>query len=327
MNEAATTRDIAALTTLANGIIPSTIATMRSLCLVLMIVNPAAAQTPNANAVIRAKAGGSEIVVITTERLAGAIHSLRWNGKEFIDSADHGRQLQSACAFQLGGGRFNAETYNPTEAGSRKDGAGPASASRLLHLSAKDNILETKIRMAFWLAPGEKSRSDPARNTQVLSDHIVSKRVVIGVKDLPNVLDYSVTFRVPEGEKANLGQFEALTGYMPEEFQVFHRLDPTTGKLLPLDDGPGEQPMPVILATADGKFAMGILSIRPKGFGPPGYGRWRFKRERVVKWNTVFRLRDPDAIASGDYAFRNFVPIGTLEDVRSSLTRLVEMFR
>ena len=295
--------------------------------ILILLTGPTAAQAPNPNSVIRANVGPSEIVVTTTERLAGAIHSVRWNGKEFINSADHGRQLQSACAFQLGSGRFNAETYNPTEAGSRKDGAGPKSTSRLLQLSAKDNILETKIQMAFWLVPGEKSRGDPARNTRILSDHVISKRVVIGVKDLPNVLDYTATFHVPQGEKANLGQFEALTAYMPEEFRVFHRLDLTTGKLLPLDDGPGEQPMPVILATADGQFAMGILSIQPKGFGRPSYGRWRFKTERVVKWNTAFRLHDPDSIAARDYPFRSFVPIGTLEDVRSSLTRLAEMFR
>jgi hypothetical protein len=26
----------------------------------------------------------------------------RWRGREFIDSTDHGRQLQSACRFDLG---------------------------------------------------------------------------------------------------------------------------------------------------------------------------------------------------------------------------------
>ena len=271
------------------------------------------------DAMIRAKVGASEIVVTTTTRLAGAIHSLTWNSKEFIDSADHGRQLQSASSFHLGSGKFNAETYNPTEAGSRKDGAGPKSTSKLLEFHAKGNQLRSKSQMAFWLAPGEKSAGDLARNDRVLSDHLLAKRVIIGVKDLPNVLDYQGTFTVPKGEKANLGQFEVLTGYMPEEFRSFWRLDPATGKLLPLDDGPGEQPMPVVLATADGKYAMGIVSVTPPGFGPPGYGRWRFVRERVVKWNTVFRTRNASAIATGDYTFQNYVAIGTLEDVRTSL--------
>src|SRR5438128_869037 len=51
------------------------------------------------NTFIRASAGRSEIVITTTKRLAGAIHSLTWDGKEFINSTDHGRQLQSACSF------------------------------------------------------------------------------------------------------------------------------------------------------------------------------------------------------------------------------------
>ncbi|MFX7820800.1 hypothetical protein ABTK26_21005, partial [Acinetobacter baumannii] len=76
------------------------------------------------------------------------IHSLTWNGKEFIDSADHGRQLQSAINLDCGKA-IRAETFNPTEAGSRRDGAGPTSSSRLLKLSAKGNTLETLSRMAF----------------------------------------------------------------------------------------------------------------------------------------------------------------------------------
>src|SRR5579872_3822919 len=76
---------------------------------------------------IRGRAGASDIVITTTERLAGAIHSLTWNGKEFIDSFDHGRQLQSAANFDCDGAFF-PETFNPTEAGSRADGTGQSSS-------------------------------------------------------------------------------------------------------------------------------------------------------------------------------------------------------
>ncbi|MFM8826109.1 MAG: hypothetical protein ACKOFT_03410, partial [Actinomycetota bacterium] len=78
------------------------------------------------DAVIRGAAGGSEIVITTTSRLAGAIHSLTWNGREFIDSLDHGRQLQSASNLDVDG-RFHNETFNPTEAGAERDMDGPTS--------------------------------------------------------------------------------------------------------------------------------------------------------------------------------------------------------
>ncbi|HEY4259325.1 MAG TPA: hypothetical protein VGM98_04160, partial [Schlesneria sp.] len=90
---------------------------------------------PSGDAQIRSPYGGSEIAITTTTRLAGAIHSLTWKGQEFINSVDHGRQLQSASNFDAGS-TFTPETFNPTEAGSVDDGAGPKSSSRLLHLIA-----------------------------------------------------------------------------------------------------------------------------------------------------------------------------------------------
>ena len=65
------------------------------------------------HAVIRAPAHGSEIVITTTPRLAGAIHSLTWNGKEFIDSFDHGRQMQSAAVSEVSAMRSRFRTTPP----------------------------------------------------------------------------------------------------------------------------------------------------------------------------------------------------------------------
>ena len=75
--------------------------------------------------------------------------------------------------------------------------------------------------MAFWLAPGEKSDGQLARNDKVLSDYLIAKRVHIGHKDLPHAIDYQVTFTIPDGEKPSSAQFEALTGYIPAEFDHF----------------------------------------------------------------------------------------------------------
>ena len=119
---------------------------------------------------IRTKAGTSEIVVTTTSRLAGAVHSLTWNGVEFIDSTDHGRQLQSACAFDCGKKPFWAEAYNPTEAGSRKDHVGNTSSSRLIALSKTATTLTTKTQMAFWLNPGEVSKDAAKKALEELDE-------------------------------------------------------------------------------------------------------------------------------------------------------------
>lgn len=280
------------------------------------------AQAVSGNARIKEKFGPSEIVITTTNRLAGAIDSLTWNGREFIDSVDHGRQLQSACSFDFARpGEFWAEAYNPTEAGSRADSAGPTSTSQLLKLKAAGNVLETTTRMAFWLAPGEDSSGRPALNQGRLSNHLLTKRVEIGYKNHPNIIQYKVTFHIPAGERHNLAQLEALTGYMPAEFSRFWKFDSKAGEFQSLDDGPGEQKWPVVLSTADQKYAMGVISPdQPsRGFENAGYGRFRFIPEKVVKWNCVFRERNPNGIAAGDRTFQMFVVVGTLDDVRAGM--------
>lgn len=277
---------------------------------------------PGADAQIRARAGRSEAVITTTSRLAGAIDSFKWDGREFINSTDHGRQLQSACSFD-NTKTANAETFNPTEAGSRRDHIGPRSTSRLLSLSVGPtaNRLTSRTQMAFWLAPGERSEGQLARNTNTLSDYLLAKDVRIGCGRWLQALDYRVTFTVPAGARHTYAQFEALTGYMPPEFSVFWQFNLTTGKLEPLTDGPGEIPRPVVLATQDGRHAMGIFAPpQPQpGTTLPGYGRWRFGPDRVVKWNCVFRVRDAGGLRTGDFSYRMLVPFGSVAEVEAML--------
>lgn len=301
-----------------------------AVALALLAVAPALAQSlPAGDAVIRAKAGPSDIALTTTRRVAGAVHSLTWFGKEFIDSSDHGRQLQSASAFDAGGRPFWAEAFNPTEAGSRRDGAGPRSTSQLLYLKATPTELMTVSRPAFWLNPGDKSDKFPARNTQAVSDHLLSKHIVLGARGLPHAISYKVQYTVPPGEAHTVAQFEALTGYMPAEFGRFETFDPKSGRLAPLSDGPGEQALPVVFSTADGVHAMGVWSPdQPsRGHETAGYGRFRFASEKVVKWNCVFRARGTPRITAGTYAFQMYCAVGSRQNVQDTLAALVALGR
>lgn len=311
------------------GITPRTVVLRLAALCSLAAAGPLAApcrgqETVAGDAVIRGPAGGSEIVITTTSRLAGAIHSLTWNGREFIDSHDHGRQLQSAVNLDLEGA-FHVETFNPTEAGSRADGAGPTSTSRLLWLSAAGRDLVTINRMAFWLRPGEKSGGNPAVNTTPLSNHLVQKEVRIGAGGFDNAIRYAVTFTVPADERHRRGTFEALTAYLPPDFRTFHGLR-DDGGLEPLTDGPGEQPLPVIISTADGGHALGCWSPdRARTTGqPPGYGRWWFAPDRVAKWNCVFREQAaaPATLEPGTYRYLMWVAVGTRGQVAATLAAL-----
>lgn len=275
---------------------------------------------PKGDSQIHSQAGQSTITLTTTARMAGAITSLTWDGCEFIDATDHGRELQSACSFD-NSATAPAETYNPTEAGSRLDGSGPSSTSRLLELTAAGNHLHSRTQMAFWLAPGERSGGQLARNTSRLSNYLLTKDVRIGLGRWTQALNYQVTFTLPESPRHTSAQFEALTGYLPRYFSRFWQFNPRTRKLQTLTDGPGEIPFPVVLATANGEHAIGIYAPPPPqpDTAGPSYGRWNFRKARVVKWNCVFRVTHPHHLHPGNYSYRLLVPIGTLSEVEAML--------
>lgn len=286
-----------------------------------LAVAPLGAQVAG-DAELRAEVLGRPLVLRTTSRTAGAIDSVRWGGFEYIDTLDHGRQLQSALNADVDG-VFHPEGYNPTEAGSRRDHTGPASSSRLEFLQVADGELQTRSRMAYWLAPGERSSGKPAQNQAILSEHGLAKRVRVGWRDVPNVLDYRVAFRVPGDRPHRLLQFEVLTGYMPASFSTPLEFHAREGRLLPMRPRTGEGPLPVVLSTPDGAHAMGVVAAeRPPGMRGPGYGAFDFRAERVVKWNCVFRLRSDQPIPPAEHAFRVLVVLGPRSECERALVRI-----
>lgn len=290
----------------------------------LLLVWPLAA-APRPDLSISAKANGSILTLRTSARMAGAIDSITWRGKEFINAYDHGRELQSASSFDGYG-----ECLNPTEAGSNKDGPGPDSSSLLLQSKTRGRTLETTIEMAFWWLPGAPyprgcgAHKDfrQAKNETVRSRDRLVKRVTLGSD---GVISYDVMFVTAEDHQS--ATFEAVTAYMPPEFSDFLAYDPATRIVVPLTDGPGEQKLPVILATPDHNFAMGVFSpaLPQKAFPNIGYGRFRFLNNpkianwNTVKWNAVFREAP---VPRGQYHYHCDVIVGTVDDVRRALDRL-----
>ena len=295
-----------------------------ALILLITATTASAQPQPSGDAVIRAPFAKSEIVIRTSTRVAGAIDSLQWNGKEFIDAWDHGRELQTAWNGNAGTDPADTETFNPTEGGSRDDDRGPKSSSKLLKIRASKNRLDTLSQPAFWLQPGEKSEGRLARNKSILSADRLRKHVVIGCKGLPNAIDYQVTATLASEDHNTRCVMEALTGYMPPEFDHFWSFDPATGAIKPLDSGPAAQSQPLIFSTADGNYAMGAYSsgpAKPRDGEGPTYGRWSFKDARVVKWNCVYQLKNPKGL-EGDFHYQIYVAVGTLDDVQKTLATL-----
>ena len=275
---------------------------------------------------IQAVALGRPLVIRTTARLAGAIGSLTWNGKEFINQDDHGRELQSASSFDGFG-----ECFNPTEAGSSADGTGPTSSSRLLQISATQNQLSTSTQMAFWTRPdqsypngcGGNPKVKVAQNRTVLSNHTLFKNVKIGFMGISNVIEHEITFRVPEHHQS--ASIEALTGYLGKEFRNFLTYDPLAGTITRASTGPAEDPRLTIFSTIDNQYAMGVFAANSLQADDTKvvYARYSFLSHNTMKWSAVFRRGDTPP---KDYSYRVYVVVGSVTQVAQGLSALYRSF-
>lgn len=294
----------------------------------LILLTGIFAPMPASDLLISGPVHGATLTIRASARTAGAVDSLTWQGREFINSYDHGRELQSAGSFDGYG-----ECLNPTEAGSEKDGTGAAATSRLVTSKVSAQSLETTVEMAFWLAPGALyprgcgSHADfrQAKNESARSRDLLVKRVEIGVPGVPDAISYDVTFETAEDHETAV--FEALTAYLTPEFSDFFTWNPASGLLAALSDGPGEQPLPVIFSTPDRNFAIGVYvpDLPRAARSAAGYGRWRFNGNpqiagwNTVKWNAVFREKPAPR---GRYRYRCYVAVGALEDVQRTFGQL-----
>jgi hypothetical protein len=224
---------------------------------------------------------GADIKICASQKHAGAIYSLVWNGHEFINHTDFGRELQSAVTYDGLG-----EAYNPTEAGARRDW--DTSTSQLLHADTS-GALSTETRMAYW---------DPLP-TATLSNDILQKRVLIR----PDHIEYMTTFNV--SAPYSQAQFEAVTGYLGAEFSSQYVLG-ADGTLAPRTQLVNERPL--ILATPDGNYAMGAYSQ-----GAANYG---YSFTDTNKWSLVFWASNIERAA---YRFVTKIFVGTLMQVVATM--------
>jgi hypothetical protein len=303
----------------------------RSHCAVLLpllLLLPSACRAEAKAVAIEKQVNGALLKISADpQRFAGAITSLTYRGVEYVDNFDHGRQIQSA--FQLDG---LGECLNPTEAGSKADAAQPRSTSKILTSSASGNELRTSTQAAFWLAPGEQygrrclpGRAEQrAQNRRPLSDYVISRRVSFD-QAIPNLVRFDMKFSFPVAHRS--AGVEALTAYLPRQFDTFHSFDPQSRILTRLHTGDaGAMTMqPVIISTADGKNALGVISrdIARRGFDRSYYAYFRMGGAgAATKWSCVF---NETHIARGaELRYSCPVAVGTIAEVVEAMSRFAE---
>jgi hypothetical protein len=268
----------------------------------------------------------------------GAFASLKWNGVEFINHHDRGRELQSASHFDEHG-----ECYNPTEAGTYSDRL--TSSSQVLEAIASYSSLSLKTHPAFWLY-GKRVGGGCKFGAQVSapqqSNHVFNKIVQMNYDGDPQVIDYRVQYQNLAGFPKKLGVYEALTGYLTTDFQRVMSVQMSTGVLI---EENGFQPIsgagvgngatflrrdnkfdPIIVSNAAGTHAMGILFPTQELHGAfDGYQVWKFPGasgaggDGTVKWNAAIFENSSN---QPQRSFRILLVIGTVANVHEKLKSL-----
>lgn len=260
-------------------------------------------------------------------RMAGAIDSLMWNNREFINSYDHGRQLQAAVIIDNYG-----ECYNPTQAGSSNDGLASTSTSVLEGMFTEPAHLASQSLPAYWLAAGQahpipSGNCVRAINTTNVSDYRMNTDVRVGFGGVHHAIQFITSVQVPR--YASAFQLEGPTGYLSGEFSSFYAMDFTTGGLIPQSPANTEQNEPVILSLPNGSAAMGVWSPDlPDVNTASRYARFSFVDpsnpvNSTTKWSAVFRRY---SLPAGSYQFRSFIFVGTLENVRIAMLQVRNLF-
>jgi hypothetical protein len=271
---------------------------------------------PNKPLILNHLIGADALIIRSEPKFAGAISSLTFRGQEYVNSADHGRLMQGAIAYN---GRL--ECLNPTQAGGSRDGdnwGGRSTSKRGRSFVSPDGFMEVSTRMAYWLRPGMsctipglgRSRVD---NMSRLSGDIYTINHQFDLNGRPNVVSATISCSIENTYDSAV--VEALTIYTPPLFDTFHALDPQTGEMkLEPTISPDETPSPVILSTADGAHAIAFISLQTGA----SYARFRFADTNKI--SLVYR--DSDGI-TGFNQYRAAWVIGTRDEVAKEVRTLL----
>lgn len=284
---------------------------------------PAPVPTPVDLYSIRAPFKDSEIVATASPSFGGAIYSLTWNGMEFLSSADFGSELQSSVYLNGFG-----EKCNPIEVGSYHDSI-PSSVTSM-RVDHNGKVLSTSSLMRYAYQTRRDCGNDPVHFRKV---------VTLGYAGIPNVIEHDVVYSLPKDYNHDLSKwpaynhatFMALSANLPlANFPKQYYYDPRTKILSSIPDTQRNagRNVPPIIATQDGQHALGVYSRGTPAIQKTNliYTQWRSVEgdieavEPLNEW--ICRYNHHEPISAGDYRFKCYSVIGTLQDVQEGIDRL-----
>jgi hypothetical protein len=295
-------------------------ASLRLLASTALVILPSAAHADTS--ISQAANGGTLTVTASGGRFAGAISSLTFRNVQYVNIADHGREIQSAI--QLDG---FGECLNPNEAGSKADGASLTSSSVVNSISNAGNVLSTSTQAAYWLAPNENygqacspsTTATTAQNQTVLSNYTISRTTTFD-PSAANLIRSDTTFTIPENRSS--ASIEALTGYLPSTFNSWLGYDRSSRTLVQLYGSSTNQQttQPVIVTQSNGQNAVGVISPGITGSNPGSayFAYFTFGGTNPTsKWSCVY---GQGAMTPGtQLTYTCLMAVGTVDEVIAAL--------
>jgi len=287
---------------------------------------------------VRSNTNSCDLFLSCSKRTGGAVDSLVWNKKEFINNWDHGRQLQIAMTVQNYG-----ECWNPTEAGGRSDGIDKETRTILKNITAAGNVLNTVSLPAYWVRGDDTTRIPSGKycpagqesyNSEDTHPYEFRKNVTIGCFSLDNCIEFAMIAELGDSPDmppfTGFAQLEAPTAYLNSDFTDVSYLDAATGILEHVDYPTKEETEQlVIIHTKDEEYALAaITKPRPKtSSGAPGlhYGYFKFNiqkfDQKTFKWSVVIR---EDLQPREAFEVTTYLCVGTLDMVVECLLHVQE---
>ena len=270
---------------------------------------------------------GTRVLKVTTSsQFAGAVDGVYFDGCNFVNNYDHGRQIQTA-SWDRGMGEAN----NPNEAGWHKDRE--TTSSLLLSLNADSSSIATVVHPAYYLRNGETSPFSPKEITfpppagaTFSKDPYFSKKIQVNVNGDPQVFSILTQMHIITPLTSTIFQpsFVALN----REFSAFYELgDDFVYKPITYNKRPTARTRPVILSTVDGRYAMGVYSPSLEGTKTVYSGSYYDWGNPANPSNDTANLSVaycyPSTVQGGISQIVYFV-VGKLDDVRPKLQALVK---
>lgn len=265
---------------------------------------------------------GGGITGAVNQVAGAAVWSWVWNGIEFVNTNDYGREIQSA---------FFYGNQNPTEAGdvAVSGDVQDMHGSPVASLTVTGDGISTRALPLEW-NPGISGAS--ADQIALYNTVQLGKDIHMNYNNMGGVAQYVTSLTLPNA--ISNGSLEMPTGYLKSGFNRFYTFDSSNGATTEVHPpvcntganvqyGPPSGYGGVIISNGDQTAAQGIYGALKSVGGPAGYFTlWDFTNGgcpyQTSKWDIVTDGNFP----AGTSTYNSYVVTGTLAQVQQMMRAL-----